>query len=553
MEEISVFAHESLVMGCVYSSYTAQKSTILAAKKYDELVKEIQSTGEIPDQTYAPLKKALRRGGLLEHEATGDAEKLEHTVANALYADNVVLLSQDKQSIIKIAVKVTLALNAFSFQLHEGFANDTEVTGMVKAYMDEVGGHLEIHEDMRNLSAKSDETNDTDECSDGTTSKIELDRLPQIGEGNIEGKNYEINFLRQPKIWTQNEYISIENACNIVRILGLQVMFSKCALPHSKCVQSVPPVTMLKDHISFTKFLEIEGIDEGTFTMRALANRLGRIYEPLPGYGFISKILGKCALYLSYKIRKFLLEYRKILLDYVNQGMPQKYKSKCKVTDVSFPESEFILGNSIEQKLKYVRKRFPLLTWDTRYSELVQIMRDTQLLPGNMIKFVSEVTNQIFYFMRMFKQANEKMRFLKIPRKFSNCLCNLTTDPNVSKFILGFSDAAPSTSLDIPFHDATYTNKYECNICFLCGSVYLLHFCKGKNDYVASILTSYNKIASDLPIVKLESLSLENLMPRISHFCDLFQVDLKNNTRIFCDNQIVVFIIQQFSKKISPR
>ena len=87
-------------------------------------------------------------------------------------------------------------------------------------------------------------------------------------------------------------------------------MFSKCALPHSKCVQSVPPVTMLKDHISFTKFLEIEGIDEGTFTMRALANRLGRIYEPLPGYGFISKSLGKCALYLSYKLRKFLLEYR---------------------------------------------------------------------------------------------------------------------------------------------------------------------------------------------------------------------------------------------------
>ena len=181
------------------------------------------------------------------------------------------------------------------------------MTGMVKAYIDEVVGHLEIHEDMRNLSAKSDQTNDTDECSDGTTSKIELDRLPQIGEGNIEGKNYEINFLRQPKIWTQNEYISIENACNIVRILGLQVMFSKCALPHSKCVQGVPPVTMLKDHISYAKFLEIEGIDEGTFTMRALANRLGRIYEPFPGYGFISKSLGICALYLAYKLRKFLL------------------------------------------------------------------------------------------------------------------------------------------------------------------------------------------------------------------------------------------------------
>ena len=175
-------------------------------------------------------------------------------------------------------------------------------------------------------------------------------------------------------------------------------------------------------------------------------------------------------------------------------------------------------------------------------------MRDTRLLPDNMFKFVCGVTNQIFHFMRMFKESNEKMRFLKIPRKFSNCLCNLTTDPNVSKIILAFSDAAPTANLNIPFYDETYINKYECNIGFLCGSVYLMHFCKQKNEYVASLLTSYNKISSDLPIVKLECLSLESLMPRVAHFCDLFQVNLKNNTKIFCDNQVVVYILQQFSK-----
>ena len=90
--------------------------------------------------------------------------------------------------------------------------------------------------------------------------------------------------------------------------------------------------------------------------------------------------------------------------------------------------------------------------------------------------------------------------------------------------------------------------KYECNIGFLSGSIYLIHFCKEKNDYVASMLTGYKKIASNLPIVKLESLSIENLMPRINYFSSFFQVDLKNNTRIFCDKKIVVFIIQQFSK-----
>ena len=99
----------------------------------------------------------------------------------------------------------------------------------------------------------------------------------------------------------------MENACNIIRILGLQVMFNKCVQLHN------PPDAMLRDHISFTKFLDVEGIDRDTFTMRILGNRLGRIYEPLPGYGFISKSLGKCAVYLSYKLRKFLLEYRKFL------------------------------------------------------------------------------------------------------------------------------------------------------------------------------------------------------------------------------------------------
>ena len=124
----------------------------------------------------------------------------------------------------------------------------------------------------------------------------------------------------------------------------------------------------------------------------------------------------------------------------------------------------------------------------------------------------------------MFKQAHECMRFLKIPRKFSCCLCNLRSDLNVPKFIVGFSDAAPTTNLDIPFHKTTCTGKYECNIGFLSGVIYLIHFCKEKNDYIASMLTSYNKIASNLPIVKLESLSFENLMPRINYFAETFHI-----------------------------
>ena len=67
-DELSVFTHQSLVMGCVYNSYTAQTATILAAKIFDDLMDEIRSTGDIPEQTYAPLKRALGKGELLENE-----------------------------------------------------------------------------------------------------------------------------------------------------------------------------------------------------------------------------------------------------------------------------------------------------------------------------------------------------------------------------------------------------------------------------------------------------------------------------------------------------
>ena len=121
--------------------------------------------------------------------------------------------------------------------------------------------------------------------------------------------------------------------------------------------------------------MEVEDINRDTLKMRILGNRLGRIYEHLPGFGFISKSWGKCTLYLSYKLKKFLLEYRKFLLDHISQGMLQKYKiSKSKIHEVTFPESTFNICNSMEQRLKYVRKRFPLLTWDTRYKELIEIV-----------------------------------------------------------------------------------------------------------------------------------------------------------------------------------
>ena len=36
-------------------------------------------------------------------------------------------------------------------------------------------------------------------------SENKSDGLPQIGEGNMEDKRYEINFIMQSRIWEQNE------------------------------------------------------------------------------------------------------------------------------------------------------------------------------------------------------------------------------------------------------------------------------------------------------------------------------------------------------------
>ena len=133
------------------------------------------------------------------------------------------------------------------------------------------------------------------------------------------------------------------------------------------------------------------------------------------------------------------------------------------------------------------------------------MVKTTKLLPENLMKFVSDIIDQIFHCMHMFREANQNMRYLKIPRKFASCLCNLTSDPNVSKFIIGFADAAPTTNLDIPFSNASYSGKIqEYNVGFLSGIIYLVHFCKENRSYISSLITCHNRIASNLPIVKLE-------------------------------------------------
>ena len=207
----------------------------------------------------------------------------------------------------------------------------------------------------------------------------------------------------------------------------------------------------------------------------------------------------------------------------------------------------------MESKLRYCKKTFPILDWDLKFSELLVKVKNTPILPKNMVDFIVGAVGQLMYFMSHFKEITLYMRFLRIPRKFSPCMCNLTTDENLTKFVIGFADAAPSPPMDVFSEKSEKTtsdhfHSLDSQIGFMSGLIYLVHFCGEKGRFSASLLTSYNKISPSLGIMKLEAMALEILTPRIKFFSELFKVSLTESTRIFSDNQGIVHVIRDFDK-----
>ena len=171
---------------------------------------------------------------------------------------------------------------------------------------------------------------------------------------------HEIGIFKEPLLFFKNQNLAILNPNSIIKILGLNLIFKK------------KESDKLKVYLSYESFETLGDFLDDTLNMRVLGRELGRCYEPLPLCAAILKSWVKAALFISYKLRKTLLSYRKMVLDFVASGCPRKWKdTKKEDCNITFPEPQNIPGENIESKLRYCKKKFPILDWDLRFFEIL--------------------------------------------------------------------------------------------------------------------------------------------------------------------------------------
>lgn len=91
----------------------------------------------------------MRPSGILDLESMPKDFSLEHTITSSMYADNVIVCQDDRAPIEAQATATILALNAFSFKIHDIFGNAVPELIRVVSTVTELEGYAEIHPEIR--------------------------------------------------------------------------------------------------------------------------------------------------------------------------------------------------------------------------------------------------------------------------------------------------------------------------------------------------------------------------------------------------------------------
>ena len=120
---LEVYIHNAIHMGHVSSTFLAGLCLLEAGKLFDKMVDDLRK-GELDlGSLYPPLAKALQPSGVLDPDSIPKDFSLEAIIAERVYADNVILTNDDRTTLALHATATILSLNAFSFRVHEVFAN----------------------------------------------------------------------------------------------------------------------------------------------------------------------------------------------------------------------------------------------------------------------------------------------------------------------------------------------------------------------------------------------------------------------------------------------
>ena len=90
-----------------------------------------------------------------------------------MYAENLIVCTDERERLTKLIVAVVLALNSYSFRVHEVFSNALKELEEVKELINHYGGHFQPHPKMEAfLSASPEEDQETRNSTDIRTMKM---------------------------------------------------------------------------------------------------------------------------------------------------------------------------------------------------------------------------------------------------------------------------------------------------------------------------------------------------------------------------------------------
>ena len=140
-----VYIHHAILMGHVSSTSLAGLCLLETGKLFDKMVDDL-TKGELDHGTlYPPLAKALKPFGVLDPDSLPKDFSLEAIIAESVYADNVILTHDDRTTLALQATVTILPLNAFSFRVHEVFANTIPELLQVVDTIQQLQRHATIH------------------------------------------------------------------------------------------------------------------------------------------------------------------------------------------------------------------------------------------------------------------------------------------------------------------------------------------------------------------------------------------------------------------------
>ena len=352
---LEVYFHHAILMGHVSSTSIAGLCLVEAGKLFDKMVDDLRKGVLDLATVYPTLAKALQANGVLDPVSLPQGFSLEAVIAESVYADNVILTHDERTTLTLQAIATILTLNAFSFRVHEVFANTVPELLEVLETVQQLQGHASIHPKIKTIideqrrvkeaiakASNSDDTNgDTPPGGIGAERVLHPEPAHQppsptnLEEGSVADEviadarcadlktsmSKPSEFITiNPKtfLYIKDNNISYLNPQSLLKIYGLNLEIS---------AQTERSDT-LEFKMSYHALASLQEFDASKATLRKVSELLGSCWEPSPFALAPLKSYLKVVLHLCYKIKQLLVEQRKLLLSLVTCTKAPSSKSK---------------------------------------------------------------------------------------------------------------------------------------------------------------------------------------------------------------------------------